>query len=130
MWTATRRKNGNGNGSGPGYARYPLARFIRDRYRDRYLLIIDEAHGFKSGDSARSYAAQDLLASSHCALQMTGTLYNGMASSIYYLLWRALPEFRAAWGWSDVQRFINQYGPVREDHPHLPRQALDQRVGV
>jgi hypothetical protein len=45
----------------------------------------------------------DLLASSHCALQMTGTLYNGMASSIYYLLWRALPEFRAAWGWSDVQ---------------------------
>jgi hypothetical protein len=110
MWTATRRKNGNGNGNGPGYARYPLARFIRDRYRDRYLLIIDEAHGFKSGDSARSYAAQDLLASSHCALQMTGTLYNGMASSIYYLLWRALPEFRAAWGWSDVQRFINQYG--------------------
>jgi hypothetical protein len=41
---------------------------------------------------------------------MTGTLYNGMASSIYYLLWRALPEFRTAWGWSDVQRFINQYG--------------------
>jgi len=41
---------------------------------------------------------------------MTGTLYNGMASSIYYLLWRALPEFRAAWGWGDVQRFINQYG--------------------
>jgi hypothetical protein len=29
---------------------------------------------------------------------MTGTIYNGMASSIYYLLWRALPEFRAAWG--------------------------------
>jgi hypothetical protein len=110
MWTATRRKNGNGNGSGPGYARYPLARFIRDRYRDRYLLILDEAHQFQASDSARSYAAQDLLASSHCGLQMTGTLYNGMASSIYYLLWRALPEFRAAWGWSDVQRFINQYG--------------------
>jgi hypothetical protein len=33
-----------------------------------------------------------------------------MASSIYYLLWRALPQFRAVWGWSDVQRFINQYG--------------------
>jgi hypothetical protein len=108
MWTATRRKNGNG--SGPGYARYPLARFIRDRFGDRYLLIMDEAHGFKAGDTARSYAAQDLLASAHCAIQMTGTLYNGMASSIYYLLWRALPQFRAVWGWSDVQRFINQYG--------------------
>lgn len=108
MWTVSRRKTGNGDG--PGYARYPLARFIRDRYRDRYILIVDEAHNMKAADSARAYAAQDLLASSHCAIQMTGTLYNGMASSIYYLLWRALPEFRKVWGWDDVQRFINQYG--------------------
>ena len=35
MWTVTRRTNGNGNG--PGYARYPLARYIRDHYRDRYV---------------------------------------------------------------------------------------------
>jgi hypothetical protein len=108
MWTVARRKNGNSNG--PGYARYPLAKYIRDHCGDRYLLIIDESHAYKSGDSARGYAAQDLLASCHRAIQMTGTIYNGMASSIYYLLWRALPEFRRAWGHNDVQRFINQFG--------------------
>jgi hypothetical protein len=108
LWTVTRRKNGNSKGH--GYARYPLAKYIRDHYRDRYILIADEAHSFKSGDSARSYAAQDLLSSCHRAIQMTGTIYNGMASSIYYLLWRALPEFRRAWGYNDVQRFINQFG--------------------
>jgi len=108
MWTVTRRTNGKSDG--PGYARYPLAKYIRDHYRDRYLLIIDEAHGYKASDSARAYAAQDLLASAHRTVQMTGTLYNGMASSIYYLLWRALPDFRKVWGWSDSQRFINEYG--------------------
>ncbi len=108
MWTVARRTNGKSDG--PGYARYPLAKYIRDHYRDRYLLIIDEAHGYKASDSARAYAAQDLLASAHRTVQMTGTLYNGMASSIYYLLWRALPDFRKSWGWADSQKFINEYG--------------------
>jgi hypothetical protein len=112
MWTVTRRKSGKGTGD--GYARYPLARYIRDHYRGRYILIIDEAHNMKAADSARGYAANDLLVSAEYALQMTGTLYNGMASSIYYLLWRALPEFRETWGWQDVQQFIDKYGLFEE----------------
>jgi hypothetical protein len=108
MWTVARRTTNKSDG--PGYARYPLAKYIRDHYRDRYLLIIDEAHNMKAAESARGYAAQDLLASAHRTVQMTGTLYNGMASSIYFLLWRALPEFRKVWGWADSQKFVNEYG--------------------
>lgn len=93
-----------------GSARYPLAKYIRDHYSDQYLLIIDECHGYKGEDTDRAYAAQDLLASAYLAIQMTGTLYNGMASSIYYLLWRALPEFRKTWGREDKQKFVTQYG--------------------
>jgi hypothetical protein len=93
-----------------GSARYPLAKYIRDHYSDQYILIIDECHGYKGEDTDRAYAAQDLLASATLAIQMTGTLYNGMASSIYYLLWRALPEFRKTWGRGDKQKFVNQYG--------------------
>ena len=64
----------------------------------------------RAANSARSYAAQDLLTSAHRALQMTGTIYSGMASSIFYLLWRALPDFRKAYGFNDVQAFVNAYG--------------------
>lgn len=108
LWTATRRKSPNT--SGPGYARYPLARYIRDHYRDRYVLILDEAHQLKASDSARGYAGQDLIDSAHKVIQMTGTYYNGMASSMYELLRRSSPAFRDLWGHGETQRFINKYG--------------------
>lgn len=93
-----------------GFAKYPIARYIRDHYPDGYLLIMDECHHYKGSDTTRGYAAQDLLASAMCSIQMTGTLYNGMASSLYMQLWRALPEFRKTWGVGDVSRFVDEYG--------------------
>lgn len=93
-----------------GYARHPLARYIRDHYANQYGLVIDESHSFKAADSARALASNDLLTSAAFAVQMTGTPYNGMASSIYYLLWRADPAFRELWGWNDVNDFVAKYG--------------------
>ena len=41
---------------------------------------------------------------------MTGTLYSGKASSIFYLLYRLFPHFRQLYGYNEVQRFIEHHG--------------------
>lgn len=93
----------------PGFARWPLARFLRQRYKG-YVLIIDEAHQYRGAATARAYAYADLISASSRALQMTGTLYNGYASSLFYMLWRTSSSFRSMYNIDAVQDFINDYG--------------------
>lgn len=93
-----------------GRPRWPLARYIRDHFPNRYVLIIDEAHQAKSACSAISYAATDLTVSAYKMLQMTATLFGGKASSIFHILYRTVPSFRALYGYNEVQKFINDYG--------------------
>jgi 16S rRNA G966 N2-methylase RsmD len=80
-----------------GLARWPLARYLRQHYGGRLeLLIADEAHHFKAGDSDQAYAFQDLIQASRKVLAMTGTIFGGKASSLFYLLYRLSPEVRFA----------------------------------
>jgi hypothetical protein len=102
LWARKRDKHKN--------ARFPLARYIREYFSSRYILIIDEAHETKAADSAISYAASDLVYASYKSVMMTGTLFGGKASSIFFLLYRAVPEFRQLYEFDEVQKFIDDYG--------------------
>jgi 16S rRNA G966 N2-methylase RsmD len=85
-----------------GLARWPLGRYLRQHYGGRLeLLIADEAHHFKAGDSDQAYAFQDLIQASRKVLAMTGTIFGGKASSLFYLLYRLSPEVRLAFTNSD-----------------------------
>ena len=97
------------NFENPG-GKIALAKYIRNQYRGRFGLIIDEAHEFRAQDSARGYITMDLIESCRWAVQMTGTLSNGMASSIFYLLYRSNPDFRRMYGFTEVQKFVDMYG--------------------
>ncbi|MEW5957716.1 MAG: hypothetical protein AB1801_08340 [Chloroflexota bacterium] len=50
------------------------------------------------------------MAGARKVIAMTGTVYAGKASSIFYVLYRLLPSFRRLYGYNEVQRFIEHHG--------------------
>jgi hypothetical protein len=76
-----------------GYAKTPLAGYIKKRAKGRLdLLIIDETHQYKGIDSDQGYAMHHLAQAARKVVALTGTIYGGKASSLFYLLFRLAPE--------------------------------------
>lgn len=96
--------------SDKGTKRWPLASYIALKYTRRYSLIVDESHTTKGADSDVAQAAHKLRSASVKSLDMTGTWYGGRASSIFYLLYRISPDFRAVYKYNEVARFVDAYG--------------------
>jgi hypothetical protein len=81
-----------------GYARVPLAGYIKHRARGRLdLLIVDEVHQYKGIDSDQGYAMHHLAQAAEKVVGLTGTVYGGKASSIFHLLYRLSPEMTGAY---------------------------------
>lgn len=87
-----------------------LAKYVLDHYAKSYVLIADEAHQFKGGDTARGYASGALIKGAWRVLIMTGTFYNGYASSMYFLLYRGVGSFREENTYDGVKDFVRLYG--------------------
>lgn len=87
-----------------------LARYINDHYAKSYVLVIDEAHQMKGGDSARGYASGSLIRGAWRVLMMTGTFYNGFASSMFFNLYRCSGNFRVGNTYDGVADFVTLYG--------------------
>ena len=91
LWQDDRRgKNG----------RYPLATYIKRHYGRGKMIdvaIIDEAHQYKGESSSRGHAYARIILSSRKYLAMTGTIYGGKVSTLFYLLFRLSKEFRRNW---------------------------------
>jgi hypothetical protein len=90
--------------------RVAIADFLNRRYSGRYNLILDEAHHTKGADTDVWYASADLVSGAQKVIAMTGTIYAGKASSIFYLMYRMFPHFRQLYGYNEVQRFIDHHG--------------------
>ena len=103
LWTSTALND-------KGSTRWPLAEYIGQRYARRYVLVIDEGHQYAGAESDQSRAIQDLAAGAHKILAMTGTLYGGRASSLFYLLYKVEPSFRERYGFKDCARFSQHFG--------------------
>lgn len=97
-----------------GNAYSSLAEYINDHYAKGYVLVIDEAHQMKSGDSARGYASGSLIRGASRVLMMTGTFYNGYASSMYFNLYRCSGSFREGNTYDGVMDFVRLYGLEEE----------------
>lgn len=78
--------------------------------------IFDEAHLYKSGDSAQGNAFGQLVNASKKSLALTGTLAGGVAIDVFYLLYRLDPKLMLDNGYSynDVMKFASDYGVVEE----------------
>jgi superfamily II DNA or RNA helicase len=116
---------GNGNDKGrpggtlidlaakPATQRYPIADFIARRYRNTFkLLVADEIHQMKGQSTDQGYALGALVRACDKTLALTGTVYGGRATSLFFLLHRLLPLVRAQFKWSDGQKWAERYGIV------------------
>ncbi|HUM68114.1 MAG TPA: DEAD/DEAH box helicase, partial [Chloroflexota bacterium] len=86
-----------------GYGKVPLAGYIKKRGRRQPagrrldLLLVDEVHQYKGFDSDQGYAMHHLAQAAEKVVALTGTIYGGKASSLFYLLFRLAPEMCRAY---------------------------------
>ncbi len=102
-----------------GPRKYAPAKFIKKYLRGYFdFLILDEVHKFEGAGSAQACAAHSLMKASDFTLGLTGTLLNGMASSIFYLLFMLDPSRMKKKGfeYNGVMEFSKQYGCVETVH--------------
>jgi hypothetical protein len=119
------KSNGNGNGNGNGHhremlieteskptnQRYPIAEFIARRHPGAFkLLLADEVHQMKGQSTDQGYALGSLVRACDKTLALTGTIFGGRATSIFFLLHRLSPQVRAQFKWSDGQKWAERFG--------------------
>jgi len=115
--------NGNGNGNGnhrsmlieseikPVTQRYPIAEFIARRHPGAFkLLLADEVHQMKGQSTDQGYALGSLVRACSKTLALTGTIYGGRATSLFFLLHRLSPPVRSQFKWSDGQKWVERFG--------------------
>lgn len=97
--------------------RYSIARYIREKFKNQIdYFIADEVHLYSSGSSAQANAFGDLVRCAKKTIALTGTLLNGYADGIYYILYRLYSkEFKkAGYNYSTTEQFVKDYGVKRE----------------
>jgi len=96
-----------------GRAMYPLSRYLARRWRGLFdLVIADEIHDYKGSGTAQGMMLGTLARAARYTLGITATLMSGRASSLFYLLHRVSPTFRAEFGYRELGPFVQQYGLV------------------
>lgn len=81
------------------------------------FFILDEAHLFKGGATAQGNAMQALVSASKKQLMLTGTIAGGMATHLFYLLYRLDPSRMQKRGYkfTDELKFARDYGTVETE---------------
>lgn len=112
LWTRIRTRPSKENPKGTALS--SIAKFIQHKYKNRYVLILDEAHHFKGDNPDRAHASAYLMQGADRSLLLTGTVYNGLASSLFYLLYRMDPHFRSLFAFEAKQRYVSAYGLIKK----------------
>ena len=115
-----------------GPKRYSIAKYIRERMKDVFdYCLIDEAHQAK-GLSEQGQAVADIIGASKKSVLLTGTLLNGYADGLYYLLWRTVSKIMRKEGFKfkDEGEFARIYGVhSRERRYQLSAGIRDRQIG-
>lgn len=93
--------------------RYSIARYIKKKYKSLIdYFIADEVHLYSSSTSAQANAFGDFTSTAKKTIALTGTLLNGYANGIYYILFRMFPKdfTESGYGYGDVNKFAKEYG--------------------
>lgn len=112
-----------------GSKKYPIAKYIRERMQGVFdYCLVDECHEAK-GLTEQGQAVADLISSSKKSVLLTGTLLNGYADGLYYLLWRAVPKTMRAEGFrfKDEGEFARIYGVNSRESRYATQAGIRQR---
>mgnify|MGYP000869322364 CR=1 FL=1 len=92
-----------------------MSKYIQRKMRKFFdLAVIDEAHLYKAGASAQAIAMHHIVKSSSKVIALTGTLVGGVASDLFYMLFKLCPQniVKEGYGYNDVMRFSEDYGVI------------------
>lgn len=127
VWKAEQRKEipwGTRPVSNP---RMALAELISNRYTKRIqLMVADEIHYLKGKNtvSTRGRLGGVLMEKIDYGLYMSGTVYGGKVSSIFFVLFRGgNAKIRRQYHWNDLTKFIIDAGLIEEE----TRQVIEDR---
>lgn len=93
--------------------RYALAKYIKNKYKNCIdYAILDELQCYKGKDTDQGIAMAYIAQASKKVLGLTGTLINGYANSLFYILYRTMPGMmkRAGYEYNDSNKFQKLYG--------------------
>lgn len=95
--------------------RIPVAEYVKRHWTKGAieLLIVDEIHEYKGGDTGQGNSLAQMASMSKKILGLTGTLLNGYASSLFYILYRLNPNLmnkKLGLEYTDVKKFVDAYG--------------------
>jgi hypothetical protein len=118
LWRESRDKGSQpkpGEKYPPKNPRYRLDEYLKRMFPDRvYLLIWDEVHEAQHGDTGNGEAFARMAGLSRKVLAMTGTPFNGRASSIFNLEYAINPRVRQRYNWGGARRFERKQRGSRE----------------
>jgi len=85
--------------------RYRLDEYLKRIYPDRvFLLVWDEVHEAQHGDTGNGEAFGRMAGVARKVLAMTGTPFNGRASSLFNLEYHLNPRVRETYNWGGAPR--------------------------
>ncbi|NSW83635.1 MAG: DEAD/DEAH box helicase family protein [Syntrophothermus sp.] len=93
--------------------RYPPAEYIKRKMKNWFdLLLIDEVHELKGDHTAQGNALGMLASAVKKKVALTGTLFGGKSSNVFYLLWRLAPQLmkKSGYEYKDLRRWVEHYG--------------------
>jgi hypothetical protein len=93
--------------------KYPIAKYIRQYLRGKIdYFIADECHELKGKDSLQGESFGDMVYTAKRSLALTGTLLNGYASGIYYILFRMFSKQmkKEDYDFGNSTEFSREYG--------------------
>ncbi|MBK9750100.1 MAG: hypothetical protein IPO91_25455 [Chloroflexi bacterium] len=117
LWRESRDR-GSQQKPGEKYAtknpRYRLDEYLKRMFPDRvYLLIWDEVHEAQHSDTGNGESFARMAGMAKKVLAMTGTPFNGRASSIFNLEYALNPRVRERYNWGGGKRFARKQRGTR-----------------
>lgn len=97
--------------------KYSIAKFIRENYKGMIdYCIADELHEYK-GNSKQGKAMADIACASKKFIGLTGTLLNGYADGLFYILYRTLSSLmkKEKYEYESEAEFMRDYGVIRKE---------------
>lgn len=126
--------------------RIPAAEYARKKARGVFgLALADEIHRSKAKGTGVGFALLALVRAARYTVGLTGTLFGGYSTSIFWLLYRLCGEVRQAFRFNDEMRWAEKYGLLRytfwtdpEAKPNEDgtftgtryRESVDERPGI
>jgi len=104
-----------------------LKRLLRNKKIIDFL-IVDEAHGMTADTTAQTQMLRDFKDVSKKTMLMTGSLSNGYASSLYFLLYILMPKRLKEWGFdldeNGLSKWIDSYGARKKGNGGVQEKAV------